>query len=123
MKRDMDLARDILHKLEAVDAGAGVPASAFPGFTNQVVACHFKLLQEAGYIEANLYEIEELGPLDGSAQRLRWDGYEFLDATRNATVWQRLKKKVVEEGGSLPFTVVKELGLLYVKQQVGLRDA
>jgi hypothetical protein len=123
MKRDMDLVRDILGKLEAAEPGAGVPADAFPGHAPQVVACHFKLLAEAGYLDANLYELEELGPLDGSVQRLTWQGHEFLDATRDATIWRRVKAKAAEHGGSVPIGIAKDLALLYLKQTLGLVDS
>ena len=52
-----------------------------------------------------------------------WEGYEFLDKIRNDTVWGKIRAKIQEKGGSIPFDVMSALALKYAKQLVGLDDS
>ena len=112
MKRDLELVRLILIRAEAADDFT-LRASSFAadGYDQKTVARHFQLLEEAGLIEANLLRTESLGVLQGMLERLTWEGHEFLEATRNETVWSRTKAIVGEKGGSASFEVLKALAM------------
>lgn len=110
MKRDLELVRLILMRAEEADDFT-LRSSGFvaEGYDEKIVARHFQLLEEAGLVEANLLCAEAQGALEGQLERLTWAGHEFLDATRNETVWSRTKELVKAKGGGASFEVVKAL--------------
>lgn len=116
----MDLARLILLRLET--ATSPIPASAFSGegYDVQTVAYHYHLLEQAGYITANLFRLEGRGAIDGTAESLTWQGHEFLDAARNDSVWHKTMAFVKEKGGSIPFDILKGVLLKYSATHFGL---
>jgi len=107
MKRNMDLVRNILIAIEDHDTGFAPESIQIPGHTDGEVGFHLVLMNEAGLIKAT--DVTEFGGSSPSAvaERLTWEGYEFLDAARNATVWARVQRIVAEKGGSISFEVLK----------------
>ena len=114
MKRDMDLIRDILLKIEEFDfseegrtANVQDLQNSFEGFTKAQVQYHYGLL-----CNANLMEAIDAGDASGDyyiPQGLTWEGHEFLDAARNQTVWDNTKAAIKKQGGSVPMDVLKAL--------------
>jgi hypothetical protein len=47
-------------------------------------------------------------------------GHEFLDASRNETVWKKTLKTINEKGGGLTFEVIKALLTQYTKEEFNL---
>jgi hypothetical protein len=47
------------------------------------------------------------GAKDFIAQRLTWEGHEFLDGIRSNSVWERTKKSFREKGVEMTFDLVK----------------
>src|SRR5262245_10975107 len=107
MQRDMDLVRMILLETEQhQEPNQDVQIQA-ASYSPEQIAYHVKLLAQAGYIEANDYS--SLGNLAWRPTSLTWDGHEFLDATRNSKIWQRLKAELKDKGATLPFTLIQQL--------------
>jgi hypothetical protein len=113
MKREMDLVRAILIKMEA-DGSVGV----ISGYSDQQVGHHVYLMIQAGLLEGA--EDTSLGDLDRTAipYSITWAGHEFLDAARNESVWDRTKAIIAERGGSMAFDVVKALLMEVAKHAV-----
>jgi hypothetical protein len=107
MKRDMDLVRRILFQVEEKGQPHGYVDLEIPGYAPEQIAHHVHLMQEAGLIEASNLSTTE--GIDYRPTRLTWSGHEFLDAARNATVWNKAKEMVREKGGSVPFEILKDL--------------
>lgn len=108
MKRDMDLARQILLEVENCEeaiGGRGRLELAFDGYTRAQVIYHVELLQEAGLIEAE--RCGHLGERIFWPTRLTWNGHEFLDEARLPSRWERAKALVLEKGGALSFEMLK----------------
>ena len=60
-------------------------------------------MSEARLIEAEFY-------MDGyMVKGLTWNGHEFLDASRNDTVWSKTKQFVADKGGNIPFQLLTEV--------------
>lgn len=57
---------------------------------------HLRLMEEAGLLHK--VTISSGGM---SCMRLTWQGYDFLEAARNDTMWNKAKTIVVEKTGSL----------------------
>ena len=119
MKRDMDLGRKILLELEGEKYDGSSRIYDFPiidNYSESEIEYHVGSLQDAGLLLA-----EE--PVDGSLlipQKLTWQGHEFLDAARNQNVWEKVKGVAREQGGSLPFDILKALAIQFARQAVGL---
>jgi hypothetical protein len=90
MKRDLDLIRTILLKVEEDETLTGSVRSANPGdlgitdHTDAEVTYHSVLLIEAGFLAGN---IEIAGQV--LIFRLTWQGHEFLESVRNPETWQK----------------------------------
>jgi hypothetical protein len=106
MKRDMDLVREILLALE--DGDTPLVPSQLPDRTPEEVSYHIHLLHEAGLIEG--WTSKTLNsPLHAVANRLTWEGHDFLEAAKNDRVWKKAKKIAAEKGGGLTLEVLKQL--------------
>jgi len=119
MTRNMDLIRQLLLDLEAFEQRPGgvshLTADSFTieGYDADQINYHLDLINEAGFIEAG-----GMRPMVGIGFRsLTWAGHDFLDATRDHTVWQKTKETATRAGG---FSVDLLLGIAkeVIKQNV-----
>jgi hypothetical protein len=124
MKRNWDTIRDILTQLEEFSNEDGsFNLSRFPQDREAEISYHMELLIEAGLVNGQM--LEEFGPEpeDFFVNRLTWQGYEFLDAIRNDTVWQKTKKSFLSQGISMTFDLVKsiasDIAASYLKATIG----
>jgi Hypothetical protein (DUF2513) len=113
MRRDMDLARQILQQVEEKASGQGLVKLDIPEHSEEDVSYHVMLLKEAGLMLAS--DDSSMGHFKWDAQRLTWQGHEFLDAIKNDTVWNKVKETVKEKGGAIPFEFLKALALHIAK--------
>lgn len=114
MKRDWDLVRHILLKLEeqATVQSKLLPAD-LPAFDEETVSYHFRLLDDAGLITAKC--IGGGKRLHCVATGMTWAGHEFLDSVRTVTLWNRTKELVREKGLELSFDAVKAAAKVIVE--------
>lgn len=118
MKRDMDLVRELLLKIEAAPGkprwehliDAQDPEAVVLGTE------HLKLMQEAGLI-AGVSTQSLSGPYQLLDIALTWRGHEFLDTIRDSEVWRRTKSGA-EKAGVAGIGFVWELAKAYGKQVV-----
>lgn len=107
MKRDMELIRQLLMKIE--ESGRDDLRETdlqIDGYEPRSVMYHIELLEEADLIKAEILRSTS-GTLGAVVERLTWDGHEFLAAARNETVWNRVMKTIRDHSVSLPFDVLK----------------
>jgi|SRR6185312_4747652 len=110
MKRDWDMIREILTKLEDLpDTDTAIQLSDFPESRAFEYSYHVELLIEAGLVEGQVSKYLGGGPAYFLAQRLTWIGHEFLDAVRSDTVWSRTKKTFASKGIDMTFDLVKSV--------------
>lgn len=120
MRRDMDLIRELMLKLEALDIRPGAIMHFMPDDEEIQIPCyspdeieyHAKLLTEAGLIEPGR------GAMQGFIFRsLTWSGHDFVDSVRSPVVWSKTKKGAEAAGG---FTVdlLKDLAKGFIKKQI-----
>ena len=110
MKRDMDLARKILLSVEGnTDAIGldGIRDFRVEGHSKDEVAYHVMLLKEAGLIEAISATNMDPGSFNWYPKRLTWQGHEFLESSREESLWQKAKKIALEKTGGLSLDVLK----------------
>ena len=103
MKRDMDLVRLILLKIEEDYVSTALYDLKIDGYDKETIAYHCKILHEAGFISdyKSLYAGHQL--FDFGVGSLTWEGNEFLDKIRDDSFWRKTKKEIKERG--LPMIV------------------
>lgn len=109
MKRDMDLCRLILFKIEDEFKSTALFNLQIEGYDMEVIAYHCDLVFEAGLIKSynptfagdSLYAFS-VGPLT-------WEGHDFLDKIMEDTIWNKTKKIAKEKMLPLTLDVIKTI--------------
>jgi len=117
MKRDMDLIRSILLKVEESKRPWCEGIMEVAGYELGAVTYHLRLLIQAGYITAlELPDSNtEYGYLLQDAQ-MTWLGHEFLEQVRDPEIWRRTKDGA-EKVGSWSFSFLGSLAKGLAKQK------
>lgn len=108
MKRNWDTIREILLKVEECTLPAEVVRlSHFQKERAAEISYHATLLIEAGLVKGQVSQT--IGPevKDFFAQRLTWEGHEFLDSIRSNAVWEKTKSTFLEKGIEMTFDLVR----------------
>ena len=111
MKRDMDLIRLILLRVEEQDPNTSSYESiTIDGYTSGEVREHIKLLANAGMISDVYHD------LDGNVwvRSITWDGYDYLDKVRDNTIWKKTKDTIKEKGLPLIFDTIKTISSAFI---------
>jgi Hypothetical protein (DUF2513) len=103
MKRDMELIRVLLLKVEELPIQAGAVVGIdwtdeffdVPGYDRDTAIKHFELLMEAGFIAAPSSQGMTQFILTG----LSWHGHEFIDSIRSPEVWSKTEGVMKAVGG------------------------
>lgn len=117
MKRDMELVRKILLETERLSLGeSGGSLLELEGYDQQTVSYHVMLLDEAGLIKG----IDSSGVSDITwfVDRLTWEGYEFLEASRNEQIWKKAITTITNKGGGVAFEVLKQVLIAMTKEAI-----
>jgi hypothetical protein len=102
MKRNMDLIRALLLKLERSPIRPGGivhlqpsdPEIAVDGFSDDEIEYHLSLLEDV-----RLLECSATRPMIGLMfKRLSWSGHDFLDSIRDDEIWHKTKKAAEATG-------------------------
>jgi hypothetical protein len=117
MKRDLELFRRILLKVEELPPGQSLDGDLYDlpfetsAATTEIVAEHVKLLEEEGYIEADIIsspnEIGVTQVFDYSIFRLKNGGHDFLANAKNPTIWKKTTDFIANKGGDVSLAVLK----------------
>ncbi|WP_083339127.1 DUF2513 domain-containing protein [Chromobacterium sphagni] len=107
MKRDLDLIRKILLRIENQPHDACGYSLSMEGYDQGIVDSHLDLMLEANLIKGHVLRHQGVVAqflVDG----LTWGGHDFIDASKNDTVWAAAKEKVLKPGLSFTFDLLKE---------------
>ena len=122
MKRDMDLIRSILQEVKSCDDPNGLERMPeIEGHTEAQVSYHLKLLHDAGLIEA-LVSDAAFGASysDFMHINLTWAGQDFLDASKDDSLWAKAKETIIKPGTSFTFDILLEWLKMKAKEKIGL---
>jgi hypothetical protein len=123
MQRDMDLVRKILITVESSDEEAlRLQPLAIEGYEAPLIARHVEIMEEAGLVDAHVMRAAGVPPYAARVFRLTWAGHDFLEATRNDTVWAKTKQFIKEKGGGASFEIIKAVALKYTASHFGLPE-
>lgn len=129
MKRDLDLIRSLLLRLEEVQKRPltthtlpfGHASLAVEGHTADEIGHALELMVDAGFLE-----VQGSGFAGGGSilfHRLTWQGCEYLDDVRDPEVWRRTKEGASKVGGaslSFAWEMAKAYGKQVAKERLGL---
>lgn len=125
MKRDLDLVRTILKEMEngTFDEWQSKEVEREKADKEEKrLVQHLELMIERGLIEGEVLK-DRTGCARGAAvSRIKWEGYEFLEATRNETLWNKAKGEVIQRTGSLAFDAVVAWLKMKTKAALGIPD-
>lgn len=109
MKRDMDLVRKIMLKIEDEYAYTALYNLKVEDYTVEQIATHCKMLYEAGLISdyKAFYSDNKLSNF--GIGNLTWDGYEYLEKVRDNSRWKQIKDVAKEKGLPLAIEVIKKI--------------
>lgn len=120
MKRDLELIKKILLKVEEHDSTSVMQNLNIEDYDQEFVNYQIYLLHQAGLVNAKFVRVGANEIADAEIHEMTWNGHEFLDAARNENIWNKFKTKVLEKGGSIPFSVARELLISISKNEFGL---
>jgi hypothetical protein len=107
MKRDMDLIRSILFEMERAPGGHAPDDFQVDGYDEETTYFHCYLMKDGGLIEATVVtEFQGRSPA-AIPSSITWKGYEFLDAARESSTWNR-GKELAAKAGNTSFTLLLE---------------
>ena len=115
MKRDLDLVRKILLAMEEYEHGFAPRNFCVEGYSDEEVGFHAYLMDQAGLLET--VEMTHQGSTSRKAipRSITWFGYEFLEAARNQSVWEKAKARAQNAGLAMMFEVLKDLAVNYAR--------
>lgn len=120
MKRDMDLVRQLLLRIEEEGTPAVPNVPALDGYSEEVVIHHVKLLAQAGLVTA--IDASSFDGPDYLQIEMTWQGHDFLASVRDPDIWRRTKEgagkvgswsigTIAEVAKAVALAKMKELGL------------
>jgi len=116
MKRDMNLIRVILQTTEEYDHDKEPSRPFCETFAPEEVY-QIKLMRDAGLVDAETYS----NPSRATIFRLTWAGHDFLDASRDNTIWKKAVEHVIKPGTSWTFSILSEWLKQEAKERLGMR--
>lgn len=101
MKRNMDLVRELLLKVEDLKLPRGSTVYLPPehealqveGFDPDEIAYHLDLLFDAGFVSGNRTA------MDFGISGLSWSGHDFVASVRDPKIWRETKEGASKAGG------------------------
>jgi hypothetical protein len=119
MKRNPDLIREILLKIEMVPYPNQHVTFKIADYSDDDISYHIQLLCEAGFIEA--YDNPYVCFFEWEQVRLKWAGHEFLDLAKNQSRWEEAKRIILETAEGINFDILKQV-LLQLNQPQPLQE-
>lgn len=119
MKRDMELVRDLLLKIEAAPGKPSwqdLTPRGDDAETERIVE-HLGLIKDAGLIKSI-----DVSTMQWRLQQdieLTWEGHEFLDDIRDPEIWKKAKEKAGSMA-SVGVSFMWELAKAEIKTKLGL---
>lgn len=114
MKRDMELVRLILLKIEEEYRSTTIYNLDITGYDMETVAYHCKILNEAGLLSdyGAHYADDRLWSFGVGA--LTWEGNDFLDKIRDNSQWKKIKDTITQKGLPLVIETIKAISAAFV---------
>lgn len=109
MKRDMDLVREILLKIEEEHVYTAIYNLKIDGYDMATVAYHCKIMHEAGLISDYGSQPGSNSIYSFAVGSLTWEGNDYLDKIRDNSIWKKTKDTIASKGLPLIFDTIKTI--------------
>ena len=120
MKRNMDLCRLILFKIEDEYKSTALSNLQIDGYDIEIIAYHCDLLFEAGLIKSYKPTYASDKIYFFSVGALTWEGHDFLDKIRENTMWNRTKNSIKENALPMTLEVIKTIATSLINDQLSV---
>lgn len=116
MRRNMDLVRNILLKVDQSDAPIDMSDLVTPDFDQKAIEYHVSMMvKEAGLLRG--HDVSCMEGEDWIELSLTWYGHEFLDSIRDDEIWRQAKAGMSRAGG-FSIDLISDLAKGLIKTQI-----
>lgn len=120
MKRDLNLLRSILLRIESIDAHSIDSSELLDLHQNPLmIYLHLHLLDESGFLVIFDHKSYHGGE-KFLISHITSAGYDYLDSVRDDSTWRSICAKLKFFGGNISPSLVKEIGVSLIKAQLGI---
>lgn len=121
MKRDFDLIRKLLFKIEKFPASIQKDFNCnlnIYGYDKDTLNYHILLLVQAELLNGIIHRsvINKHIEVINETLELTWAGHDFVDSIRNDTIWKKIKLKI--DKSNIPFEVIKDTLKILIQQSL-----
>ena len=114
MRRDIELIREVLLSLEQDRFSKPTDLQA-----QKELDYHVRLLEDAGLVTSVTWGAARHGfPIVHHIDRLTWAGHEFLDLSRDESIWSDAKQKLLQPSCSWTFPILQRYLTEQVERQI-----
>lgn len=114
----MDLIRRVLRAIE-INPSPGSDKIEIEGYSKDMINYHIDLLNEAGYTTSVPLKLHGHSIIHADIT-LTWKGYDFLDVSRNDTIWKKAKEKISAISENVPLEIMMMVLTDLIKTKIGL---
>ena len=114
MKRDMELVRLILLKIEEEYRSTAIYDLKITGYDMETIAYHCKILKEAGLVSDYGVQYADNSLWSFGVGSLTWEGNDFLDKIRDNSQWKKVKDVITQKGLPLVIETIKTISTAFV---------
>ena len=122
MQRNLELIREILLRVEAIEKLRGIPDLEIEGFAEKEVVYNLDLCIQAGLVDGRVHIGADGYYYISGLNGLTWGGHDFLDSARDTTLWSQAKGEAKKKGlefSKLPIEVAKRILNHMLNEQLG----
>lgn len=116
VKRDMDLIREILFKIEDKN-DLVLRVIELPERDYETVSRYIEMLYDNGFIDGDKRRDYSQSFSEILVKDLSWDGHDLLDLIRSQDVWDKTKQGVID-AKSFSLDLLKSLAKGYAKTKI-----
>lgn len=118
MKRDMAIIREILLLCEQARSGFDLSSGCVSQDERDSYAYHVQLLDDGGYIIANVKRTAGGHAITVYIERMTWAGTELLESLRNESVFKETMKRLAKTAGVFSVSLVQSIAAEELKKLV-----
>ena len=123
MKRDLDLMRDMMLRIESLCPSPGkITSDSFTDLCSDKdkIGFHLFLLYDVGFIVAEPVNHSKMRCSDYIVEYLTFIGCDYLDSIRDQSVWNSIKEKLRRIGGNATLDILTDLASSLLREQLGM---
>lgn len=117
----MDLVRDILIKTADADGSVPLKKLVDENRSMELVGYHVEMMAEHGLIDADVMRGGHGTVINGTINKLTWDGQDYLGAIESDAVWEKTKEAVGSTVKHTTFEIFREVAVAIGKSMIAAR--